>query len=58
MKLTRNAVEYNLIPYIQSGSTFFEIESGDNVFSYLADEGNDEVVADIKFKYYKKYLGV
>lgn len=56
--LTREAVEYNLIPCVQSGSTFFQLGIGDNNFSFLADEGADDILVDIHFKYYKVYLGV
>ena len=56
--LTRDAVEYNLIPHIKSGSTFFQLEIGDNNFSFLADDGNDDILVDIHFNYYKVYLGV
>ena len=56
--LTRDAVEYNLIPRIKSGSTFFQLEIGDNNFSFLADDGNDDILVDIHFNYYKVYLGV
>lgn len=56
--LTREAVEYNIIPYIQSGSVFFQLGIGDNNFSFLADEGIDDMLVDINFKYYKVYLGV
>lgn len=56
--LTREAIEYNIIPYIQSGSVFFQLGIGDNNFSFLADEGIDDMLVDINFKYYKVYLGV
>lgn len=56
--LTRDGVEYNLIPYVQSGSTFFQLGIGDNNFSFLADDGNDDMSVDIRFNYYKVYLGV
>jgi len=56
--LTRDAVEYNLIPYVRSGSTFFQLGIGDNNFSFLADDGNDDILVDIHFNYYKVYLGV
>lgn len=56
--LTRNAIEYNLIPYVKKGSKFFQLEIGDNNFSFLADEGIDDMLVDIHFKYYKVYLGV
>lgn len=56
--LTRDAVEYNLIPYVRSGSTFFQLGVGDNNFSFLADDGTSDMSVDIQFKYYKVYLGV
>ena len=56
--LTRDAIEYNLIPYVRSGSTFFQLGIGDNNFSFLADDGNDDILVDIHFNYYKVYLGV
>lgn len=56
--LTREAVEYNLIPYVRNGSTFFQLGIGDNNFSFLADDGVDDMLVDIHFKYYKVYLGV
>ena len=56
--LTREAVEYNLIPYVRNGSTFFQLGIGDNNFSFLADDGNDDILVDIHFNYYKVYLGV
>lgn len=56
--LTREAVEYNLIPYMQKGSVFFQLGIGDNNFSFLADEGIDDMLVDINFKYYKAYTGV
>jgi len=56
--LTREAVEYNLIPYMQKGSSFFQLGIGDNHFSFLADEGINDMLVDINFKYYKVYSGV
>lgn len=56
--LTREAVEYNLIPYVRKGATFFQLGIGDNKFSFLADEGANDMLVDINFKYYKVYLGV
>lgn len=56
--LTRDAVEYNLIPYVRSGSTFFQLGIGDNNFSFLADDGTSDMSVDIQFNYYKVYLGV
>lgn len=56
--LVREAVEYNLIPYVQSGSIFFQLGIGDNNFSFLADEGMNDMLLDINFRYCKVYLGV
>ncbi len=56
--LERDGIRYNLIPYVRKGFTFFQLEPGDNVFSFLADDGIDDILVDINFKYYKVYLGV
>jgi predicted phage tail component-like protein len=56
--LTRDALAYNLIPYVRSGSTFFQLGIGDNNFSFLADDGTSDMSVDIQFNYYKVYLGV
>ena len=56
--LTRDAVEYNLIPYVRKGYTFFQLGIGDNNFSFLADDGENDMLVDIHFNYYKVYLGV
>ena len=56
--LTREAVEYNLIPQIKGKPTFFQLGIGDNHYSFLADDGENDMLVDIRFKYYKVYLGV
>lgn len=56
--LTRNADKYNLIPYVRSGSTFFQLGIGDNNFSFLADDGLNDIFVDIQPNYRKVYLGV
>lgn len=56
--LTRDALAYNLIPYVRNGSTFFQLGIGDNNFSFLADDGTSDMSVDIQFNYYKVYLGV
>ena len=56
--LTRDAVEYNLIPCVRKGYTFFKLGISDNNFSFLADDGINDMLVDINFKYYKVYLGV
>lgn len=56
--LTRDAVKYNLIPYVRSGATFFQLGIGDNNFSFLADDGLNDIFVDIQPNYRKIYLGV
>ena len=36
--LIRNAVIINMFPYIIYGSTFFQLQQGDNYFTYLVDD--------------------
>lgn len=56
--LIRNAQEINIFPSLKKGSVFFQLNIGDNYFSYLADGGvNDDGVA-ITFKHYTVYGGV
>ena len=38
--LIRGGVSYNIIGYMAQNSTWFTLESGDNVFTYDADSGN------------------
>ena len=56
--LTRNGKEINLMPHRQRGSKFFQLKIGDNYFSYLADEGVNDHLVDIKFSHYNVYTGV
>lgn len=56
--LTRDAIKYNLIPYRRKGSVFFQLGVGENNFSFLADEGNEDILVDIHFNYNKVYTGV
>lgn len=58
VRLIRGGKETNLIPYIQKGSTFFQLRIGDNNFSYLADEGKSDQLVSIQFKHYNVYRGV
>ncbi len=57
VKLFRQNTEYNLIPNVKSGSTFFKLGIGDNNFSFLANEGEKDILVDIHLKYYRVYLG-
>lgn len=56
--LIRDAQEINIFPSLKKGSVFFQLDIGDNYFSYLADDGvNDDGIA-ITFKHYTVYGGV
>lgn len=55
-KLIRNAEEINIFNYLKEGSTFLQVSSGDNIFTYSADSGNENI--DIIFKHYSNYEGV
>lgn len=56
--LLRNGVTYNIFAAIQVGSTFFQLEIGDNFFSYIADGGASDNSVNILFKHYTVYRGV
>lgn len=58
VRLIRNGVESNIFAQLVKGSTFFQLYPGDNIFSYLADNGasNDKVF--ILFSFHERYRGV
>ena len=56
IKLIRNAIETNIFNYLTPNSTFLQAESGDNIFTYTADSGNEYI--DITFRRYSQYEGV
>jgi predicted phage tail component-like protein len=58
IKLLRNGTSYNIFNTIQKGSKFFQLEIGDNLFSYLADEGESDGNVEIIFKHNTIYQGV
>lgn len=58
VSLIRNASTENLFTSIIKGSTFFTLDIGDNLFSYLVDDGNNDHAVHILFKYYTQYGGV
>ena len=43
IELIRDGVNYNALGYMERDSTWFVIESGDNVFTYDADSGNSNL---------------
>ena len=56
VKLIRNAEETNIFNCLRQGSKFLQLASGDNVFTFTADEGHEYM--DIQFKHYSNYEGV
>lgn len=56
--LNRNAVNTNLFTSLKKGSKFFQLEIGDNFFSYLVDDGNNDDAIHVLFKHYTIYGGV
>lgn len=56
VKLIRNAVETNIFNYLTPNSKFLKVASGDNVFTYSADDGDEYI--DIVFKHYSNYEGI
>lgn len=56
--LIRNATNINLFTSIVRGSTFFQLNIGDNFFSYLIDSGDNDDAVHIVFKHYHLYGGV
>ena len=58
IRLFRNAVESNIFTGIQKGSTFFQLQAGNNSFSYLADDGASDDIVHIEFRHRDMYRGV
>lgn len=58
VSLLRNATTINLFPAVKKGSTFFQLDIGDNFFSYLIDDGANDGAVQIYFKHYALYGGV
>ena len=54
--LMRNGVESNIYRYLDTDSTFIQMDVGDNVFRYSADTGDTNLEVVIYFT--QKYLGV
>jgi hypothetical protein len=53
---TIRGTEQNLFPYRDIGSSWLQLEVGDNVFTYAADDGIENL--DIFIYYYNRYLEV
>lgn len=58
IKLIRNAETINIFSAIEKGSAFFRLNIGDNFFSYLADDGENDSFVHIVFKRNTLYGGV
>lgn len=58
VSLLRNATTTNLFTAIQQGSVFFQLETGDNHFTYQVDGGADDNEVDIQFIHNTLYRGV
>lgn len=58
VSLLRNAATINLFSAVRKGSTFFQLDIGDNFFSYLIDDGINDSAVQIFFKHYAMYGGV
>lgn len=56
--LIRDAETINLFTKMRRGSKFFQLNIGDNFFSYLVDDGNNDDAIHIIFKHYKLFGGV
>lgn len=56
--LIRNAQRTNIFTSMRKGSTFFQLDIGDNLFSYLADDGATDELVNIRFRHYTLYGGV
>lgn len=57
IKLIRNAETINIFSAIEKGSTFFKLNIGDNFFSYLADDGENDSFVHIVFRRNTLYGG-
>ena len=58
IKLIRNGKTINLFAAMSNDSTFFQLNIGDNFFSYLVDDGANDDDVHILFKHYTLYGGV
>lgn len=58
IRLLRSGAYINLLGSMAYGSTFFQLESGMNFFSYTVDNVTDSPKADVKFMYRYEYRGL
>lgn len=58
VKLIRSGITSNLFMAVRKKSTFFQLNIGDNFFTYIVDEGKNDDAIHIVFKHYSLYGGV
>lgn len=59
ISLLRNGIYYNLFSAMVMGSTFFQLVSGDNYFTYVVDgNSSNNADVDIMFTFFKMFRGV
>lgn len=56
--LIREAERKNLIGYATAGSTFFQLLTGENHISYIADEGSGDALVMLRVEHRTLYRGV
>lgn len=50
LTLLRNGITYNMIPYLDTGSSWFQLQSGNNSFNYIVDD--DITIANVEMELY------
>lgn len=58
VQLLRDGVQSNLFSAVKKGSVFFQLQSGDNVFAYLADDGANNMNVYITMIVREAFRGV
>ena len=58
IKLQRNGTITNIFSSLQTGSTFFQLHAGSNLFDYLADYGESDDDVTVRFYHNNAYRGV
>lgn len=56
--LIRSGVRNNAITCLQRNPEWFQLTPGDNIFSYAADDGDNDENVSVTFNYYVAYEGV
>lgn len=58
VRLIRSGSTYNMFPALKSGSKFFQLQIGSNIFEYLADSGVSNSLVNITVKRRDLFRGV